>query len=75
MAWSYPDPFVARVGVELEPVLEPGDLRPRDPSGHAHKADLPAQLVALHEVGRLHDAGALKRGIEWTYVIVSAVSS
>ena len=36
-----------REGVELYPVLEPRDVRPRLPPGHAHQADLPAEVEHL----------------------------
>ncbi len=55
---THPHSFVAGVRVELEPVLEPGNVRPGHAPGHAHETDLAAQVVAQDEVGALDDARA-----------------
>ena len=39
--------FVFGEGVQLDPILEPGDVRPRLAPGHAHQADLPAKMEHL----------------------------
>lgn len=49
------------VMVELDPVLQPGDLRSRDTDRHAEERYLPAQHVIQLEVGRLHDLGTLRK--------------
>lgn len=47
--------------VQFDPVLQPGDLRPRDTDRHAEERDLPAQHVVQLKVGRLHDLGTLRK--------------
>ena len=39
--------FMFREGVELNPVLEPSDVRSGLAPGHAHEADLPAEMEHL----------------------------
>lgn len=50
--------------VELDPVLQPGDLRSRDTDRHAEERDLSAQHVVQLKVGRLHDLGTLREKIK-----------
>ena len=57
---THPHTLVPGVRVELQAVFEPRYLGPRNSPGHADEADLPAQVVALHEVGGLNDPGTLK---------------
>ena len=47
--------FVFREGVQFDPILEPGDVRPRFARGHAHQADLPAQVEHFPESQRDKD--------------------
>jgi|GEM_PF-6940945 len=49
------------VMIQLDPVLQPGDLRSRDTDRHAEERDLSAQHVIQLEVGRLHDLGTLRK--------------
>ena len=55
-----PDVIITGIWVELKAILEPGDLGSGVTPGNAHEADLPTEVVALHEVGGLDDASALK---------------
>lgn len=47
--------------VQLDPVLQPGDLRSWDTDRHAEERDLSAQHVVQFEVGCLHDLGTLRK--------------
>ena len=51
--------FVFREGVQFDPILEPGDVRPRFARGHAHQADLPTQMEHLPVRERLDTAHRL----------------
>lgn len=59
---TYLEEFVM---VELDPVLQPGDLRSRDADRHAEERDLSAQHVVQLKVGRLHDLGTLRKKNPW----------
>ena len=50
------------VGVDLDVVLVPGDVRPRLPRGCAHEDDLASQDVLGLKVGPLDDLGTLSTG-------------
>ena len=45
--------FVFWEGVQLDPILEPGDVGPGFAPGHAHQTDLPAKVEHLPVVRNL----------------------
>lgn len=47
--------------VQLDPILQPGDLRSWDTDRHAEERDLSAQHVIQLKVGGLHDLGTLRK--------------
>jgi len=47
--------------IQLNPVLQPGDLRSWNTDRHAEERNLSAQHVVQLEVGCLHDLGTLRK--------------
>lgn len=79
MVWGlftrFPSHLEEIVVVELDPVLEPRDFRPREALGHAEEGDLASQHVVQLEVGRLDDPRALEADVFFKSLMPQNTSS